>query len=55
MIRVTVGLRGRELVFDEVHLWRVEDDLLREMHALPFDSSAVDAFFAEVLSPVASS
>src|SRR5215472_2492461 len=54
VIRVTIGLRGREIVFDEIHLWRVEDGLLREMHALPFDPYAVDAFFAGVATPVAS-
>jgi ketosteroid isomerase-like protein len=49
-ITVTVGYRGEELVFDEVHLWRIEDGLLVEMHAIPFDPYALDAFFANAAS-----
>jgi ketosteroid isomerase-like protein len=46
VISVTIGLAGRTLTFDEIHLWRIEDGLLTEMRAIPFDPYVVDAFFA---------
>jgi ketosteroid isomerase-like protein len=46
LIKVTIGKDGRELTFDEVHLWRVQDDRLVEMEAIPFSPYVVDEFFA---------
>jgi ketosteroid isomerase-like protein len=46
LLTVTIGYKGETLEFDEVHVWRVADDLLLEMHAIPFDPYAVDAFLA---------
>jgi hypothetical protein len=45
LLTVTIGYKGKTLHFDEVHVWRAEDGLLVEMHAIPFDPYAVDAFF----------
>jgi ketosteroid isomerase-like protein len=44
-LTVTIGLGGRRLSFEEVHLWRIVDGLLVEMHAIPFDPYEVDDFF----------
>ena len=45
-ITVTIGLGEERLEFDELHLWRVVDGLLAEMHAIPFDPYIIDEFFA---------
>ena len=45
-LTVTIGYQGREHVFDEVHLWRIENGLLVDMRAIPFDPYGVDEFFA---------
>ena len=46
VIRVKIGLGADELEFEEVHLWRIADGQMVEMHAIPFDPYAIDAFFA---------
>jgi hypothetical protein len=40
-------LGQRKLTFDEVHVWRLQDGLLVEMHAVPFDPYEIDEFFAK--------
>src|SRR4051812_14034724 len=46
VLSVTIEYEGRQLRFDEVHLWRLDGNKLVEMHALPFEPYEVDAFFA---------
>ena len=46
VISVTIGYEGRELRFDEVHLWRLRSGKLVELHALPFDPYEIDEFLA---------
>src|SRR3954452_18719104 len=36
VLSVTIEYEGRQLRFDEVHLWRLDGNKLVEMHALPF-------------------
>lgn len=45
-LTVTLGSGDNRFQFDEVHLWRVSGDQVVEMHAIPFDPYAVDAYFA---------
>lgn len=45
-LTVTIDAGGEHLEFDEVHLWRIEDGVLLELRAIPFDPYAVDEFFA---------
>ena len=47
VIAVTIGLGERQLTFDEVHVWRLQDGLLVEMNAVPFDPYEIDEFFAK--------
>jgi hypothetical protein len=49
-LTVTTGFRGKRLVFDEVHLWKIVDGLLVEMRAIPFDPSTIDAFLLDAAS-----
>src|SRR3954464_8885107 len=46
VLSVTIGYQGRELRFDEVHLWRLDGETVLEMHALPFEPYDVDALFS---------
>jgi len=46
VITVTIGLGGRQLDFDEMHVFKIVDGLLVEMHAVPFNPYEVDEFFA---------
>jgi len=46
LIAVKIGKDGRELVFNEAHVWHVKDGLMTEMWALPVDPYTVDEFFA---------
>ena len=50
-ISVTIGWQGRELTFDEVHLWQIRDGHLVDMRALPFDPYQLDEFFAGATAP----
>jgi uncharacterized protein len=45
LIRVTVGRDGKQLEFEEVHVFHVRDGLLTEMWAIPQDPYSVDEFF----------
>jgi ketosteroid isomerase-like protein len=46
LLTVTVGVGGRELAFDELHVFTVSDGLVVDMRAIPLDPYAVDEFFA---------
>lgn len=46
-LTVTIGTGDDRLEFDELHLWRIVDDRLVEMHAVPLDPYAVDAYFEQ--------
>src|SRR4051812_24758560 len=37
VIRVRIGMGSDQLEFDEVHLWRIRDGKMVEMHAVPFE------------------
>ncbi len=50
VITVTTSVGDQELRFDEIHFWRIDDGMLIEMDAIPFDPYTVDDFFAKVLS-----
>jgi uncharacterized protein len=45
LITVTIGKDGRKLAFDEVHIFKVADGLLKQMWAVPYDPYEVDEFF----------
>lgn len=51
-LTVTIGSGDDSVEFDELHLWRVVDDRLVELHAVPLDPYEVDAYF-ERRAPVA--
>jgi ketosteroid isomerase-like protein len=46
-LTVTIGAGENRLEFEELHLWRIADDQLVEMRAIPCDPYAVDVFFQE--------
>jgi hypothetical protein len=46
LLTVTITLGGRTFDFDELHVFRIADGFLVEMHAIPIDPYAVDEFFA---------
>jgi len=48
LVAVTIGKGGRELTFNETHVWHIRDGLAVEMWAIPVDPYAVDEFFAAV-------
>jgi ketosteroid isomerase-like protein len=45
LITVTIAKDGRRLAFDEAHIFRVSDGLMKEMWAVPYDPYEVDEFF----------
>ena len=51
-ITVRVGVGGKELSFEELHLWTVADERVIDMRAIPFDPYEVDEFFAAALPPL---
>lgn len=44
-LTVTIGTGDDRIEFEEVHLWRIGDDRLLELQAVPFDPYSVDAWF----------
>ena len=48
LIGVTIGKEGRELTFDEAHVWHIRDGLMTQMWAVPQDPYVVDEFFANL-------
>ena len=46
LITVTIAKDGRDLAFDEAHVWHVRDGQMTEMWAIPQDPYVVDEFFA---------
>jgi len=47
LISVTIGYKGRTLVFDEAHIFHLEDGRVTQMWAVPQNPYEVDAFFAD--------